>query len=106
MGAFYVRRLRFGIIREDHVTSFGEPMTDRVSFPGVVAGRDCHASCTVSATEVIVPGVRIYFTAYSISDVSMELPDGEYQLLANGGKIPVTRKNGAWDIPEPGDPGT
>ena len=65
-----------------------EPMIQRSrfrGFNGLLCGAGGEAPCTVSAMEMIIPGTNdTYCTAYSITSVALELPDGDYKLLANG----------------------
>jgi hypothetical protein len=71
-----------------------------VTFRGMLCGRGSETSpCTVSAMEVAIPGdPAVYYTAYSITSVLRELPEGHYKLLVNGETIPITRRNGAWEF--------
>jgi len=77
-------------------------MTQRVSFPGILSGPGGEFPCTVSAIEGTAPITSAVegYTDYSISDVSPELPNGHYDLLANGKAVPVICHNGAWIFPE------
>jgi hypothetical protein len=74
----------------------------RVSFPGILRGQEQEARCTVTATEVSLPGVATYRCEYSITNVSKALPGGEYQLSTNGEVIAVRYQNGAWLSAFPG----
>jgi hypothetical protein len=72
-------------------------MKQRVSFSGILRGQRFEATCTVFATQVTVPRTRIVrHTDYSIENVSLELPNGRYELLANGESILVIRSSGSW----------
>ena len=72
-------------------------MKRRVSFSGVLRGQRREATCTVFATQVTVPGTGIVrHTDYSIGEVTLELPDGQYELSANGESILVIRRSGSW----------
>ena len=79
------------------ILSLGYLMKKLVSFSGIIRGRRCEATCIVSATQVTVPGTGIIrHTDYSITDVSLELPNGQYELLANGESILVIHSSGVW----------
>lgn len=70
---------------------------EKDSFPGILRGQGHEANCTVSATKVTLPGSR--FSTYaklSIKNVSKSLPEGEYQLFANGASFTVRYQNGDW----------
>src|SRR3984893_15014471 len=70
---------------------------ERVSFPGLLRGQGHEASCTVRATKVTLPGTGHFaYTQYSIENVSKTLPEGEYQLSANGEVSTVRHQNGHW----------
>ena len=74
-------------------------MTKRVSFRGVLRGDGGTALCTVSAMKVTAPDTgAVYYTDYAISHVSVELPDGKYELLANGESILVILCKGSWIV--------
>jgi hypothetical protein len=68
-----------------------------VSFPGVLTGQGLQATCTVSAVEVTLGGTgESAYTDHSIGNVSKLLPDGDYELLANGEKSQIRLKDGSW----------
>lgn len=68
-----------------------------VSFPGVLTGQGQQATCVVSALEVTLGGTNeSAYIDYSISSVSKMLPDGDYELVANGEKSRIRLKNGSW----------
>jgi len=70
---------------------------ERVCFPGVIEGEGRTARCSVWATKVTLLGATVAaFAEYSIDDVSEDLPDGNYSVIANGETIPVARRNGFW----------
>jgi hypothetical protein len=76
-------------------------MTQRVSFRGILSGPSGESPCTVSAIEVtaVITGAVEGYTDYSIISVTSKLPDGHYDLLANGKAIPVICHNGSWIFP-------
>jgi hypothetical protein len=90
----------FSRIMRDVMVPLNEPKTQPVTFRGMLWGRGGNAAtCTVSATAVTLPGaIAIYYTAYSITNVLLELPAGQYKLLTNGETIPVTHRNGGWEF--------
>jgi hypothetical protein len=51
----------------------------------------------VSAVEVTLGGTsESAYIDHSISSVSKMLPEGEYELVANGEKSRIRLKNGSW----------
>jgi hypothetical protein len=71
---------------------------ERVSFPGILRGGGHEATCTVRATKVSLPGEASVFeyVDYSVENVTKPLPDGVYQLLAQGKTISLRNRNGSW----------
>ncbi len=71
---------------------------ERVSFPGILHGGGHEAKCTVRATKVSLPGEASVFeyVDYSVENVTKPLPDGVYQLLAQGKTISLRYRNGSW----------
>jgi hypothetical protein len=71
---------------------------EHVSFPGILQGGEHDANCTVRATKVNLPGEPSVFEYidYSVENVSKQLPDGVYQLLAQGKTITLRYQNGFW----------
>jgi hypothetical protein len=68
-----------------------------VRFPGTLHGQGEEAACTVSAMEVTNPGGgAVAYCRHSVESVSKALPDGDYQLLANGETVPLYFSNGNW----------
>ena len=69
-----------------------------VTFPGIVRGEGREATCTIQATRVSLggaPGVS-HTTHWSMVDVSDSLPDGKYEVFADGQCNKVRRVNGQW----------
>jgi hypothetical protein len=72
-------------------------LMQRVRFPGLLRGEGHEANCTVSATKVSLRGTNHFrYVKYAIDDVSKALPDGLYQLAANGEMIPLRHRGGYW----------
>jgi hypothetical protein len=70
---------------------------ERVNFPGILRGQGHEANCTVWATKASLPGTSEFtYTSYSIENVSKTLPEGEYQLFANGQVSTALHRNGRW----------
>jgi len=71
---------------------------ESVSFPGILGGGGHEANCTVRATKVRLPGEPGVFELvdYSVENVSKALPDGLYQLSAQGKTISLRYQNGSW----------
>jgi hypothetical protein len=69
-----------------------------VSFPGILRGGGHEANCTVRAIKVCLPGKPSVFeyVSYSIENVSKPLPDGIYELAAQGKTSAVRNNNGDW----------
>jgi hypothetical protein len=74
-------------------------MKRRVNFHGILLGSGRKASCTVSATMVTLRGTKaVRYIDYSIRDESRELPDGQYELVANGETMVAIRHKRSWII--------
>jgi hypothetical protein len=70
---------------------------ERVAFPGILRGEGHEASCTVWATKVTQQGTgNSAYARYSIENVSRVLPEGNYQVSANGQSFAVRFANGNW----------
>jgi len=68
-----------------------------VNFPGILTGHGQRATCIVSAVQVTLGGTSVSaYTDYSITNVSRPLPDGDYELFANGEKSRVRLQDGSW----------
>ena len=69
-----------------------------VTLEGVVRGEGYEVSCKIRAVKVSLPGAPgISETAdWSMIDTSEPLPDGEYEVLADGKQVPVRYINGQW----------
>ena len=69
----------------------------RVRFHGILRGQGHQTTCTVSATRVSLPGTGVEaYTQYRIESVSKPLPEGTYELVANGEVTRVRYQNGHW----------
>ena len=73
-------------------------MRERVTLNGIVRGEGREAACTISATRVSLPGApRVSETTdWSMLNVSESLPDGNYEILADGKREQVRLVNGQW----------
>lgn len=68
-----------------------------VRFSGTLLGQGEEAACIINAMEVTNPGVgAVAYCRQSIESVSKVLPDGDYQLLANGETVAFHFSNGNW----------
>lgn len=68
-----------------------------ITFPGVLRGEGQESECIISATEVTLPGTSVSALAnYSIQKVSKVLPEGHYQLIAQGETINIRHSEGNW----------
>ena len=70
----------------------------RVSFPGIVRGEGREATCRIEATRVSLDAAAgvSETTNWSIVDVSESLPDGNYEVFADGKQEHVRRVEGQW----------
>ena len=72
-------------------------MQDTVMFSGIIVGEHRQrVECRVRATKTTLdedPSARPLFSGYTVmeSDVTDKLPDGDYDLLANGERIRFRR---------------
>jgi hypothetical protein len=65
---------------------------EMVFFPGTIVGEGLRVDCTVRATKTTLdldPDAPPEFSNYDIlhSPATVRLPDGDYEVLANGFKI-------------------
>ena len=77
---------------------YGRGMRERVRLKGVVRGEGREATCTISAARVSLPGAAgvSETTDWAMLDVSEPLPDGNYEVLADGKREQVRLVNGQW----------
>ena len=74
----------------------------RVCFPGIIRGDGGEATCKVWMTKVTLPGIdAVNYIDWSIRDVSLNLPDGNYEVIVNGQTSQVAQRNGTWVNPQP-----
>ena len=72
-------------------------MRERVTLKGIVRGEGREATCTITATRVSLPGAGVSETTdWSMLDVSELLPNGNYEILADGKREQVRLVNGQW----------
>jgi hypothetical protein len=74
---------------------------EMVFFSGIIVGNGRRVKCEIQATKTTLPGDPPTPPAYSDyriidSDGVRGLPDGDYELLANGERINVRRKSGSF----------
>jgi hypothetical protein len=71
---------------------------ERVRLTGTLRGQGHEASGTIWATKVSLGQIdSTYSPPFSIENVSEPLPDGEYQLFANGALVATVRQvRGKW----------
>jgi hypothetical protein len=71
---------------------------EAVSFPGILRGGGHEANCTVRAIKVSLPGAPSVFeyVDYSVENISTPLPEGVYELSAQGKTIRLRNKDGYW----------
>jgi hypothetical protein len=69
----------------------------RVKLSGTLSGNGQTASCTVYATKVTEPvtGVSTYAKP-AISEVSEEMPDGDYKVVAAGTVFKFRHEGAEW----------
>ena len=73
-------------------------MRERVILHGIVRGEGREATCTIEAIRVGLPdaaGVS-ETTNWSMLEVAEPLPDGNYEVVADGRREQVRRVNGEW----------
>jgi len=77
---------------------YGRAMRERVRLKGVVRGEGPEATCTISAAQISLPGAAgvSETTDWVMLDVSEPLPDGNYEILADGKREQVRLVNGQW----------
>ncbi len=76
-------------------------MKQRMQFDGIILGNGIEARCSVSAIEVNRPGLPAAYSQYRVEQVSGAIPDGDYDVHANGNVNRIRRQNGHW-IAHPG----
>jgi hypothetical protein len=74
-------------------------LKERVFFSGIIVGKGQRVECEIQATKSTLGGVSPSppaFADYRImdSEATRRLPDGDYEVLANGERIKVARKGG------------
>ena len=64
---------------------------------GSLHGLEREATCTVIAEKVSLPGTDMYeYARLLISGEPKDLPDGQYDLVYEGGTVPVQLRRGTW----------
>jgi hypothetical protein len=77
----------------------GGIVQETVIFSGTIIGEGQRVECKVRATKTLLdeePSARPVFSGYTVmeSDATDKLPDGDYDLLANGERIRFRRNDG------------
>ena len=68
-----------------------------VSFSGVLRGQGQEATCTIDAIKVSLLGANVSnYVDFRVRSVSKALPEGVYELTANGEASRVQLRNGFW----------
>jgi hypothetical protein len=72
-------------------------LKERVVFSGIIVGNGQRVECEIQATKSTLGGLppsTAAFSDYRImdSEATRRLPDGDYEVLANGERIKVRRK--------------
>jgi hypothetical protein len=72
---------------------------EKAFFSGIIVGNGQPVECEIQATKSTLGGVSPSppaFADYRImdSEATRRLPDGDYEVLANGERIKVRRKDG------------
>jgi hypothetical protein len=72
---------------------------ETVFFSGIIVGKSQRIECEIQAKKSTLGGVSPFppaFSDYRImdSEATRRLPDGDYEVLANGERIKVQRKSG------------
>ena len=73
-------------------------MQETIIFNGTIIGEGQRVDCKVRATKSLLdedPSARPVFSGYTVmeSDATDKLPDGNYDLLANGERIRFRRSD-------------
>ena len=73
-------------------------MRERIQLTGTVCGEGREATCTIAATRVTLPGAHgVSETAdWSMPHVAEQLPDGNYEITADGKRVQVKLVHGQW----------
>lgn len=71
-------------------------MKERVILQGVVHGEGRKATCRIRATRVTLEAGISETAEWSILDVSERLPDGNYEIFADGKSEHARLVNGQW----------
>ena len=74
-------------------------LKERMFFAGIIVGKGQRIEREIQATKFMLGGVSPFpptFSDYRVmdSEATRRLPDGEYEVLANGERIKVLRKGG------------
>jgi hypothetical protein len=74
-------------------------LKERMFFAGIIVGNGQRIECEIQATKSTLGGVSPFppaFSDYRVmdSEATRRLPDGDYDVLANGERIKVLRKSG------------
>ena len=74
----------------------GGIVQETIIFSGIIIGENQRMECKVRATKTTLDTGPPVFSDYRVieSDVTDRLPDGDYELLANGERTRFTRNSG------------
>jgi hypothetical protein len=72
---------------------------ETVFFSGIIVGHGQRVECEIQAKKSTLAGVSPYpatFAEYRVmdSEATRRLPDGDYEVLANGERLKLQRKSG------------
>jgi len=71
--------------------------SERVTVAGIIKGQGLEATCRMSALKVTnADGTDSALTGFKILSASESLPDGNYELIANGKSEFLKLQNGNW----------
>ena len=73
-------------------------MRERVILRGIVRGEGRGVTCKIAATRVSLQGggANLKTVDWSMLETSERLPDGNYEVIANGETANVRLVNGQW----------
>ena len=87
---------RCNLQRCDQSFMGGGVVQETVTFSGLIIGEHQRVECEVRTTKIMLETDPPVFSDYRIveSDATDQLPDGNYELFANGQRIQFTRNSG------------
>ena len=70
---------------------------EAVVIAGRLIGMGREESCTINAERLSLPGIIVsHFSKCNLHHAPVDLPDGEYLMVFEGGMMPFEKRGGAW----------